>query len=51
VIVSLAGQPIDSVTALQAVLAARKPGDKVPVRLPRNGASSTVEVTLGSLTS
>jgi putative serine protease PepD len=51
VIVSLAGQPTDSVTALQSVLAAHKPGDKVPMRVSRDGALSTVEVTLGRLTS
>jgi len=51
IIVSVAGQPTKSVTALQAVLALHKPGDRVPVRLARNGSTSTVTVTLGSLTS
>ena len=50
VIVSLAGQPIASVAALQSFLAARKPGDRVPARISRGGAQSTVTVTLGSLT-
>ena len=51
IIVSVAGQPTRSVTAMQAVLALRKPGDRVAVRLTRNGSFSTVMVTLGSLTS
>jgi S1-C subfamily serine protease len=32
-------------------LATQKPGDRVPVRISRNGTQSTVTVTLGSLTS
>jgi putative serine protease PepD len=51
VIVSVAGQPTESVTALQGVLATHKPGDQVPVRFARNGTESTAQVTLGSLTS
>jgi putative serine protease PepD len=51
IIVSVAGQPTGSLTALQSVLAAAKPGDKVPVRVSRDGTQSTVTVTLGSLTS
>jgi putative serine protease PepD len=51
IIVSVAGQPTESVTALQAVLASHKPGDQAPVRFARNGTESTVQVTLGSLTS
>jgi putative serine protease PepD len=51
VIVDLAGQPTPSVAALQSILAAHKPGDRVPARLSRNGTESTVLVTLGSLTS
>lgn len=47
---SVAGQPTVSVAALQSVLAAHKPGDRVPVRLSRDGTQSTVVVTLGSLT-
>jgi hypothetical protein len=35
---------------LQSVLAAHKPGDRVPVRISRGGTQSTVTVTLGSLT-
>lgn len=50
IIVRLAGEPTRSVTALQSVLAARKPGDRVQAVLLRNGAQSTVTVTLGSLT-
>ena len=51
IIVSVAGQPTGSITALQSVLATQKPGDRVPVRISRNGTQSTVTVTLGSLTS
>jgi S1-C subfamily serine protease len=51
IIVDLAGQPTPSLAALQSVLAAHKPGDRVQARLTRNGGGSTVLVTLGSLTS
>jgi S1-C subfamily serine protease len=51
IIVAVAGQPTGSLTALQSVLAAHKPGDQVPVRLSRNGTQSTVMAILGSLTS
>ena len=51
IIVSVAGQPTGSITALQSVLATQKPGDRVPVRISRNGTQSTATVTLGSLTS
>jgi putative serine protease PepD len=51
IIVDLAGQPTASVAALQSILAAHKPGDRIPARLSRNGAESTVQVTLGNLTS
>ena len=50
IIVDLAGQPVPSVAALQSVLAAHKPGDRVPARVTRDGAESTVQLTLGSLT-
>jgi putative serine protease PepD len=51
IIAALAGQPTASVAALQSVLTAHKPGDRIPARLSRNGTESTVQVTLGSLTS
>jgi putative serine protease PepD len=51
IIVNLAGQPVQSMAALQSVLAAHKPGDRVRARVSRDGAESTVLVTLGSLTS
>ncbi len=51
IILSLAGQPTTSVTALQSILAAHKPGDRIQAVVSRNGARSTVTVTLGSLTS
>jgi S1-C subfamily serine protease len=51
IIVDLAGQPVPSMAALQSVLAAHKPGDRVQARVSRDGAESTVLVTLGSLTS
>jgi S1-C subfamily serine protease len=50
IITALAGQPTTSIAALQSVLAARKPGDRIPVLLSRNGTESTVQVTLGSIT-
>jgi S1-C subfamily serine protease len=51
IIVDLAGQPVPSMAALQSVLAAHKPGDRVQARVSRDGAESRVLVTLGSLTS
>lgn len=51
IITSLAGQPADSVAALQSVLAAHKPGDRVQAQVARDGTTATVTVTLGSLTS
>jgi S1-C subfamily serine protease len=51
IITALAGQPTASLAALQSVLAARKPGDRVQAQLSRDGATSTVTVTLGSLSS
>jgi putative serine protease PepD len=51
IITALAGQPVPSVAALQSVLAARKPGDRVQARVTRNGTQSTVQLTLDSLTS
>jgi S1-C subfamily serine protease len=51
IIVDLAGQPVPSVAALQSVLAAHKPGDRVQARVSREGAESTVLVILGNLTS
>jgi S1-C subfamily serine protease len=50
IIVDLAGQPVPSMAALQSVLAAHTPGDRVQARVSRDGAESTVLVTLGSLT-
>lgn len=50
IITGLAGQPTTSPAALQSVLAAHKPGDRVRARLSRDGTESTVTVTLGSLT-
>ena len=51
IITALAGQPTASLAALQSVLAARKPGDRVQAQVSRDGATSTVTVTLGSLSS
>ena len=51
IITALAGQPTASAAALQSVLAAHKPGDRVQARVSRNGTESTVLVTLGTLTS
>ena len=44
------GQPVPSVAALQSVLAAHKPGDRVQARVSRGGAESAVQLTLGSRT-
>ena len=51
IILAVEGKTTDSVTALQSVLAALKPGDQVRVRLSRDGTQSTVTATLGALTS
>jgi S1-C subfamily serine protease len=51
IITDLAGQPVPSVAALQSVLAAHKPGDQVQARVARDGTESTVQLTLGTLTS
>jgi S1-C subfamily serine protease len=51
IILSVAGQPTNSVAGLQAALALRGPGDRVRVRLLRGSTQSTVLVTLGSLRS
>jgi putative serine protease PepD len=45
-IVSVAGKPTNSPTALAEVLATLKPGQQVKVGLSRNGAAQTVTVTL-----
>jgi S1-C subfamily serine protease len=51
IIMDLADQPVPSVAALQSVLAAHKPGDQVQARVARDGTESTVQLTLGALTS
>jgi putative serine protease PepD len=51
IVVDLAGQPVLSVAALQSVLAAHKPGDRVQARVSRDGTESTVQLTLDSLAS
>ena len=51
IITALDGQPVTSLSALQSVLAAHKPGDRVQAQLSRDGTVATVTVTLGSLTS
>ena len=51
ILTALAGQPVPSMAALQSVLAAHKPGDRVQARVSRDGTESTVQLTLGSLTS
>ena len=47
----LAGQPVPSVAALQSVLAAHKPGNRVQARVSRDGTESTVQLTLDNLAS
>jgi S1-C subfamily serine protease len=47
-IVSLDGAPIDSSSRLIALLASKKPGDRVNLGVVRNGQMRTVSVTLGN---
>lgn len=49
VITAVAGKATPDANALASVLAQHKPGEKVPVKITRNGQSSTVQVTLGTL--
>ncbi|MEC3993603.1 trypsin-like peptidase domain-containing protein [Actinacidiphila sp. DG2A-62] len=49
VITKLGGTPVTTVQSLTEALADDKPGQKVPVTYLRNGATRTVQVTLGSL--
>jgi hypothetical protein len=51
IVVDLAGQPVPSVAALQSVLAAHKPGNRVQARVSRDGTESTVQLTLDNLAS
>jgi len=51
VITSVGGKPTPNTSVLASVEAQYKPGDKVPVKIVRNGQSRAVEVTLGSLAS
>jgi serine protease DegQ len=46
VIVELGGTPVRSVEDLLAVLRKHKPGDRVPVKVSRNGKTVTLDVTL-----
>src|SRR5580704_1868519 len=50
IILAVDGKTTDSVTALQSVLAAVKPGDQVRVRLSRDGTQGMVTATVGALT-
>jgi S1-C subfamily serine protease len=47
-IVSFDGAPVDSSARLIALLAAKKPGDRVELGVVRNGQSRTLSVTLGN---
>ncbi len=49
VITGVGGKATPDSNALATVLAQYQPGQKVPVKFVRNGQTSTVEVTLGSL--
>ena len=51
IITALAGQPALSLSELQSVLAAHKPGDRVQAQISRDGGTSTITVTLGTLSS
>ena len=44
-------RPGGACRAVESVLAAHKPGGQVQARLSRDGTESTVQVTLGSITS
>lgn len=46
VIVELGGTPVRSVEDLLAALRRHKPGDRVPVKVSRNGKTITIDVTL-----
>jgi putative serine protease PepD len=48
VIKSIGGQQVTTSDDLAAIVAAHKPGDKVPVVLTRGGKQQTVQVTLGT---
>jgi S1-C subfamily serine protease len=47
VIVALDGKPVSSMDELSAAIARQRPGDKLTIRLLRNGSGKTVTVTLG----
>jgi putative serine protease PepD len=47
VIVSVGGTATPDASTLRAAIAAHKPGDKVELKIIRNGATKTIEVTLG----
>jgi S1-C subfamily serine protease len=50
VITAIDGQPVDSATALTAILAQHKPGDQVKVTVVHgDGTQATVTVTLGQI--
>lgn len=51
IITGIDGTDTPSLGVLEGVLASLKPGDRVPVRVVRNGATGTVHATLGTLTS
>jgi putative serine protease PepD len=51
IITAVDGTDTPSLGVLEGVLASLKPGDDVPIRVVRNGATSTVHATLGTLTS
>jgi S1-C subfamily serine protease len=44
IVTALAGQPVTSLAALQSVLAAHKPGDRVQARVSRGGTGATAAV-------
>jgi putative serine protease PepD len=48
VITSVDGKPTTSPSGLRAVISGYKPGDKVTVTLKRNGATKSIDVTLGT---
>jgi S1-C subfamily serine protease len=47
IIVAAAGQPVSSLDKLRDIVAAKKPGDSIPVVVYRQGRRETVDVKLG----
>jgi S1-C subfamily serine protease len=46
-ITAIDGQPVQDPTNLSSAVALKKPGDKITVRIQRNGLTQELDVTLG----